>query len=173
MAKESGQKFIRRNRPPRVHITYENPTNAEEKVEIPFVMGVLADLSGNTPGVEKPEIANRKFLEFDMDNLDARMAAIQPGVSFRVDNKLGDNSTEKMGVNLRFDKMADFEPAAVARQIPAVAKLLEARMQLANLQRYVDGKVAAEEQLRKLLADPQLMQALKNRTVEQGGDGDQ
>jgi type VI secretion system protein ImpB len=173
MAKDSGQKFIRRNRPPRVHITYENPTNAEEKVEIPFVMGVLADLSGNTPGVEKPEIAQRKFLEFDMDNLDARMAAIQPGISFRVDNKLSDNSTEKMGVNLRFDKMADFEPAAVARQIPAVAKLLEARMQLANLQRYVDGKVAAEEHLRKLLADPQLMQALKDRTVEQGGDGEQ
>lgn len=173
MAKDSGQKFIRRNRPPRVHITYENPANAEEKVEIPFVMGVLADLSGNTPGVEKPEIAQRKFLEFDMDNLDARMAAIQPGVSFRVDNKLADNSTEKMGVNLRFDKMADFEPAAVARQVPAVARLLEARMQLANLQRYVDGKVAAEEHLRKLLADPQLMQALKDRTIEQGGDGEQ
>jgi type VI secretion system protein ImpB len=173
MAKDSGQKFIRRNRPPRVHITYENPANAEEKVEIPFVMGVLADLSGNTPGVEKPEIPQRKFLEFDMDNLDARMAAIQPGVSFRVANKLTDNSSDKMGVELRFEKMADFEPAAVAKQIPAVAKLLEARMQLANLQRYMDGKVAAEDQLRKLLADPQLMQALKNRTVEQGGDGEQ
>jgi type VI secretion system protein ImpB len=170
MAKESGQKFIRRNRPPRVHITYENPANAEEKVEIPFVMGVMADLSGNTPGVEKPEIPERKFLEFDMDNLDARMAAIQPGVSFRVDNKLVENSTEKMGVSLRFDKMADFEPAAVARQVPAVAKLLEARMQLANLQRYVDGKSAAEDQLRKLLADPQLMLALKNRTVGPGNE---
>jgi len=135
-------------------------------------MGVLADLSGNTPGVEKPEIAQRKFLEFDMDNLDARMAAIQPGVSFRVANKLTDNSTDKLGVELRFEKMADFEPAAVAKQIPAVAKLLEARMQLANLQRYMDGKVAAEDQLRKLLADPQLMQALKNRTVEQGGEGE-
>jgi type VI secretion system protein ImpB len=173
MAKDSGQKFIRRNRPPRVHITYENPANAEEKVEIPFVMGVLADLSGNTPGVEKAEIAQRKFLEFDMDNLDARMAAIQPGVSFRVDNKLGDDPKQKIGVELRFEKMADFEPAAVARQVPAVAKLLEARMQLANLQRYMDGKVAAEDQLRKLLADPALMQALKNRTVEQGGDGEQ
>jgi len=172
MAKDSGQKFIRRNRPPRVHITYENPANAEEKVEIPFVMGVLADLSGNTPGVEKPEIAQRKFLEFDMDNLDARMAAIQPGVSFRVANKLTDNSSDKLGVELRFEKMADFEPAAVAKQVPAVAKLLEARMQLANLQRYMDGKVAAEDQLRKLLADPQLMQALKNRTVEQGGEGE-
>ena len=173
MAKESGQKFIRRNRPPRVHITYENPANAEEKVEIPFVMGVLGDLSGNTPGVEKPEIPQRKFLEFDMDNLDARMAAIQPGVSFRVANKLTDNSSDKLGVELRFEKMADFEPAAVAKQVPAVAKLLEARMQLANLQRYMDGKVAAEDQLRKLLADPQLMQALKNRTVEQGGEGEQ
>ncbi len=173
MARESGQKFIRRNRPPRVHITYENPTNAEEKVEIPFVMGVLADLSGNAPGVEKSEIANRKFLEFDMDNLDARMAAVQPGVSFRVDNKLSENSEEKMGVHLRFNKMADFEPAAVAKQVPAVAKLLEARMQLANLQRYVDGKAAAEDQLRKLLADPQLMQALKNRTIEQSSDSEQ
>jgi type VI secretion system protein ImpB len=173
MARESGQKFIRRNRPPRVHITYENPANAEEKVEIPFVMGVLADLSGNAPGVEKSEIANRKFLEFDMDNLDARMAAVQPGISFRVDNKLGESSDEKMGVSLRFNKMADFDPAAVAKQVPAVAKLLEARQQLANLQRYVDGKAAAEDQLRKLLADPQLMQALKDRTVEQSNDGEQ
>jgi type VI secretion system protein ImpB len=173
MARESGQKFIRRNRPPRVHITYENPANAEEKVEIPFVMGVMADLSGNAPGVEKPEIAQRKFLEFDMDNLDARMAAIQPGVNFSVENKLVDNSGEKMGVELRFDKMADFEPAAVARQVPAVAKLLEARKQLANLQRYVDGKVAAEEQLRKLLADPQLMLALKNRAAGQDDQSEQ
>ena len=164
MARESGQKFIRRVRPPRVHITYENPANAEEKVEIPFVMGAMADLSGNAPGVEKSDIVDRKFLEFDMDNLDARMAAIQPGLAFRVENKLGDESGEKIGVNLRFDKMADFEPGAVARQVPAVAKLLEARMQLANLQRYVDGKAAAETQLRNLLADPQLMQALKNRT---------
>ena len=172
MATDSGQKFIRRNRAPRVHITYEDPYDAERLVELPFVMGVLADLSGNTPGVEKQSIADRKFLEFDMDNLDARMAAIQPGINFRVANKLSEDSGEKMGVELRFDKMADFEPAAVARQVPAVARLLEARTQLANLQRYVDGKAAAEGQLRKLLADPQLMQALKNRTVEQGDDSE-
>ncbi len=166
MARESGQKFIRRVRPPRVHITYENPSNAEEKVEIPFVMGVLSDLSGNAPGAEKEDLADRKLLEFDMDNLDARMAAIKPGVTFRVDNKLSDNSTEKMGVQLQFNRMADFEPAAVARQIPALARLLEARQQLANLMRYMDGKVAAEESIRKLLADPQLMNALKNRVSE-------
>src|SRR5262245_11551752 len=170
MSRDSGQRFIRRNRPPRVHITYENPANAEEKVEIPFVMGVLADLSGNTPGVEKEEIAQRKFLDFDMDNLDARMAAIQPGVSFRVDNKLSDGAEEKMGVQLQFNKMADFEPAAVARQVPALAKLLEARQQLANLMRYMDGKVAAEDSLRKLLADPQLMTALRDRAPEAGGE---
>jgi type VI secretion system protein ImpB len=98
-----------------------------------------------------------------MDNIDGRMAAIQPGVSFRVENKLSENSGEKMGVSLRFDKMSDFEPAAVARQVPAVAKLLEARTQLSNLVRYMDGKMAAEESLRKLLADPQLMAALKKR----------
>lgn len=172
MARDSGQRFIRRNRPPRVHITYENPDNAEEKVEIPFVMGVMADLSGNNAGVEREDIANRKFLDFDMDNLDARMAAIQPGVSFKVDNKLNDGAGEKLGINLRFDKMADFEPAAVARQVPALAKLLEARQQLANLQRYMDGKVAAEDALRKLLADPQLMAALKSRAEEAGNEGE-
>jgi len=172
MARDSGQKFIRRNRPPRVHITYENPANAEEKIEIPFVMGVLADLSGNAPGVEKADIAQRKFLEFDMDNLDARMAAIQPGVSFRVTNKLSDNPDEKMAVNLRFNKMADLEPAAIAKQVPAMAKLLEARSQLANLMRYMDGKVAAEDSLRKLLSDPQLMAALKDRAAETRGEGE-
>jgi type VI secretion system protein ImpB len=163
MAKTSGQKFIKRNRPPRVHITYEDPTNAEQKIELPFVMGVMSDLSGNSPGTDKVDIEHRKFLDIDMDNIDKRMAAIQPGVSFRVANKLSENADEKMSVNLRFNKMSDFEPAAVAKQIPALAKLLEARTHLANLMRYMDGKVAAEESLKKLLADPQLMLALKNR----------
>lgn len=163
MAKHSGQRFIKRNRPPRVHITYDDPTNAEEKIELPFVMGVMSDLSGNSPGTDKVDIENRKFLDIDMDNIDKRMAAIQPGVTFRVANKLSENADEKLSVNLRFNKMADFEPAAVAKQVPALAKLLEARTHLANLLRYMDGKVAAEESLRKLLADPELMLALKNR----------
>jgi type VI secretion system protein ImpB len=169
MAKQSSQRFIKRNRPPRVHITYDDPTNAEEKIELPFVMGVMSDLSGNSPGVEKVDIKDRKFLDIDMDNIDNRMAAIQPGVSFRVTNKLSENSDEKMSVNLRFNKMADFEPAAVAKQVPALAKLLEARTHLANLMRYMDGKVAAEESLKKLLADPQLMLALKNRAESTDG----
>ncbi|MGY3466452.1 type VI secretion system protein ImpB [Bradyrhizobium sp. LM6.11] len=141
MATDSGQKFIRRNRAPRVHITYEDPYDAERLIELPFVMGVLSDLSGNNPGVEKTKVEERKFLEFDMDNFDSRMAAIQPGVTARVANRLSDGSDEKISVNLHFNKMADFTPVAVARQVPATAKLLEAREQLANLLRYMDGKV--------------------------------
>ena len=158
-----GQKFIKRNRAPRVHITYEDPYDSEKLVELPFVMGVLADLSGNTPGVEKSEIGDRKFLDFDMDNFDKRMEAIQPGVSFRVDNKLGDNPEEKMSVNLRFNKMDDFKPAEIAKQVPALAKLLEARQQLKNLQLYMDGKADAEAKLRELLNDPELMAALRDK----------
>ena len=172
MATDSGQKFIRRNRAPRVHITYEDPYDAERLIELPFVMGVLSDLSGNNSAVEKPKVEERKFLEFDMDNFENRMAAIEPGVTMRVENKLGDESGEKLTVNLKFEKMADFTPAAVARQVPATAKLLEARKQLANLLRYLDGKVAAEDQLKKLLSDPQLMSALNERAAARAIDSD-
>jgi type VI secretion system protein ImpB len=170
MATDSGQKFIRRNRAPRVHITYEDPYDAERLIELPFVMGVLSDLSGNNSSVEKAKLEERKFLEFDMDNFDARMAAIQPGIRMRVANKLGDDSSEKMSVELNFNKMADFTPVAIARQVPATAKLLEAREQLANLLRYMDGKVGAEDQLKKLLADPQLMAALQQRAAAKPTD---
>src|SRR4029078_11052626 len=102
MATDSGQKFIRRNRAPRVHITYEDPYDAERLIELPFVMGVLADLSGNNSSVEKSKIEERKFLEFDMDNFESRMAAIEPGIAMRVGNKLSDNPDEKMSVSMKF-----------------------------------------------------------------------
>jgi type VI secretion system protein ImpB len=174
MVSDSGQRFIRRNRPPRVHITYENPNNAEEKIELPFVMGVMADLSGNASPVEKEDMATRKFLDFDMDNFDKRMEAIAPAVQFRVDNKLGEEAeaNEKLSVNLRFSKIDDLSPASVARQVPALAKLLEARTQLANLLRYMDGKVAAEGQIKKLLNDPQLMAALRSRSSDPSSSND-
>lgn len=158
----SGQKFIRRNRMPRVHIAYDDPYDADKKIEIPFVMGVMADLSGNNPGVEKDDVAQREFLEFDMDNFDERMSRIEPGVSFAVDNKIGGEG-DKLSVDLRFKKMDDFNPAAIARQVEPVAKLLEAREALANLSRYMDGKVAAEDKLKELLNDPELMRALQER----------
>ena len=166
MARESGQKFIRRNRPPRVHITYENPANAEEKVEIPFVMGVMADLSGNTPGVEKEEIGNRKFLDFDMDNLDARMAAIQPGVSFRVENKLSDNAGEKDGRQPALQQDGGFR-AGGGRASGAgggeAARGATAACQSACATWTARSRLKIS--LRKLLSDPQLMAALKNRAV--------
>ena len=96
-----------------------------------------------------------------MDNFEKRMEAISPGVSLRVKNKLGPASDEKLSLNLRFDKMGDFSPAAVANQVPSLKKLLDARTQLANLLRFMDGKEAADQQLRKLLKDPQLMAALQ------------
>ncbi len=168
----SGQKFISRNRKPRVHITYEDPYDAEKLIELPFVMGVLADLSGNASEVAKPDMNDRAFLDIDMDNFDKRMAAIEPGLAMKVDNKLGDNAGEKLSVKIKFSKMDDFSPAAIARQIPATAKLLKAREQLANLLRYMDGKAAAEDTLKKLLADPQLMAALKEKMAEKSVDED-
>ena len=161
---DSGQKFIKRNRPPRVQIEYQDPHNGEKMVELPFVMGVMSDLSGNASEVEKPAIADRKFLEFDMDNFDNRMKAVKPGVAFKVTNRLGNAAgKEKMSVNLKFEKISDFNPAQVVRQIPALAKLLKARERLSNLQRYMDGKVAAEDQIRALLKDPELMRILQER----------
>jgi type VI secretion system protein ImpB len=163
MASDSGQKFIKRNRPPRVQISYEDPYDAEKQVELPFVMGVMSDLSGNASKVEKPAMAERKFSNVDMDNFDDYMESVEPAATFRVDNKLGEEDDEKMGINLTFKKMEDFEPAAIARQVPALDALLTAREQLSNLQRYMDGKVAAEDTLKELLNDPELMKALKKR----------
>ncbi len=166
---DSGQKFIRRNRAPRVHITYEDPYDADKLIELPFVMGVMADLSGNNPGEEKVDVGDRKFLDFDMDNFDKRMAAIKPGSKFTVANKLSDKPDEKLSVDLQFNKMDDFKPAAIARQVPALAKLLEAREQLKNLQLYMDGKADAEAKLQELLNDPSLMAALKQKMGKDGG----
>ncbi|MEM0907214.1 MAG: type VI secretion system contractile sheath small subunit [Pseudomonadota bacterium] len=158
-----GQGFIGRNRPPRVHITYEDPYDAEQLVELPFVMGVLADLSGNAAGKEKAEVGDRTFSKVDMDNFNQFMASIDPGVAMAVANKLDPDSAEKLMVKLNFNKIEDFSPAAVARAVPSTAKLLEAREQLQNLLRYMDGKAAASSQIKALLNNPELMKALKDR----------
>lgn len=163
MMSDSGQKFIKRNRPPRVQISYEDPYNAEKQIELPFVMGILSDLSGNASPVAKKPMAERKFSSVDMDNFEDYMASVEPTVTFRVENKLSGDGGEQMPVKLAFKKMEDFTPGAIARQVPALRSLLEAREQLSNLQRYMDGKVAAEDQLKKLLSDPELMKALKEK----------
>jgi len=157
MAK-SGQRFIKENRAPRVHIEYEVETfGSKQKVELPFVMGVMSDLSGKSH-VEKKTLADRDFLEFDMDNFDQRMAAIAPRAAFNVDNSL--TGEGKLAVDLTFNSMEEFSPGAVAKKVPALAQLLEARQQLNDLMVYMDGKDGAQELLDKLLKDPELLKAL-------------
>lgn len=163
MASDSGSGFIKRNRPPRVQIQYEDPYDSEKMVELPFVMGVMSDLSGNNPGVEPEAADDRKFSDVTKDTLDDYMGATRPGMTFMVGNKLDPESGQKMGVDLQFEKMEDLEPAAIARQVPALKKILEAREQLANLQRYMSAKPKAQEHLKKLLSDPELMAALADR----------
>jgi type VI secretion system protein ImpB len=158
VGKESSQKFIARNRAPRVQIEYDVEVyGAEKKVQLPFVMGVLADLSGQ-PAEPLAPVAERKFLDIDVDNFDDRLKAMKPRVAVQVPNTL--TGEGNLAVDLTFESMDDFTPAAVARKVDSLNKLLEARGQLANLMTYMDGKTGAEELIAKLLAEPALMQAL-------------
>ena len=157
-ASNSSQKFIARNRAPRVQIEYDVEIyGSEKKIELPFVMGVLADLSGK-PVEPLPGVDERKFLEIDIDNFDERMKAIAPRVAFSVPNTL--TGTGHVMVDITFESMDDFSPAAVANKVDALKQLLDARTQLSNLQTYMDGKAGAEDLVRKLLADPALMKSL-------------
>ncbi len=128
MAKASSQKFIARNRAPRVQIEYDVETyGSEKKVQLPFVVGVMADLSGKPEEALAP-VADRKFLEVDVDNFDDRMKAMKPRVAFMVPNTL--TGEGNIAVDITFESMDDFSPAAVARKVDALNKLLEARTQL-------------------------------------------
>jgi len=158
MAKESSQKFIARNRAPRVQIEYDVELyGAEKTVQLPFVMGVLSDLSGK-PAEPLPPVADRKFQEIDVDNFDDRLRSMKPRVAFQVPNTLtGDGN---LNVELTFESMDDFSPAAVARKVDSLNKLLEARTQLSNLLTYMDGKSGAEELITQVLNDPDLLKSL-------------
>ena len=167
-SKSSAQKFIARNRAPRVQIEYDVEIgNAEKKVQLPFVMGVLADLSGD-PTDALPPVAERKALQIDVDNFDQRLKAMKPRAAFTVPNKL--TGEGNLSVDITFESMDDFSPAAVARKVGALNKLLEARTQLANLVTYLDGKTRAEDLVAKALGDPTLLQALAS-APNAGGDG--
>ena len=154
----SSQKFIARNRAPRVQIEYDVELyGAEKKVQLPFVMGVLSDLSGK-PSEPLPPVADRKFLEIDVDNFDSRMKAMKPRVAFQVPNTL--TGEGNLNVEITFENMDDFSPAAVAKRVDALSKLLEARQQLANLITFMDGKSGAEDLIAKVIQDPALLQSL-------------
>ena len=161
MGSESSQKFIARNRAPRVQIEYDVELyGSEKKVHLPFVQGVMADLAGN-PAEALPPIADRKFMEFDVDNFDDRMKAMKPRAAFRVDNTLTGEGNLPVGIT--FEKMEDFSPEAIARKVEPLRKLLEAREELSNLVTYMDGKSGAEELLAKVMKDPELMKTLKDQ----------
>ena len=155
---QSSQKFIARNRAPRVQIEYDVELyGAQKKIQLPFVMGVMSDLSGN-PSEALPPVADRKFLEISVDNFDDRLKAIKPRAAFQVPNTL--TGEGNLNVELNFENMDDFSPAAVAREVGALNELLEARQQLSNLVTYMDGKSGAEALIAKVLHDPALLKTL-------------
>jgi type VI secretion system protein ImpB len=164
MAKPSGQKFIGRNRAPRVQIEYDVELyGAQKKVQIPFVMGVLSDLSGDAKEAQPP-VDERKFVAVDAENFDDRMKSIGPRVAINVPNTL--TGQGQLAVDMTFESLEDFSPAAVARKVDALKKLLEARTQLANLITYMDGKAGAEELIAKILNDPALLKSLAAQPAE-------
>lgn len=170
MAKMSSQKFIARNRAPRVQIEYDVELyGAEKKIQLPFVMGVMADLSGK-PSEALPPVADRKFLQIDVDNFNERLKAMKPRAAFQVPNTL--TGEGNLSVDITFESMDDFSPAAVARKVGTLNQLLEARTQLANLITYMDGKSGAEELVAKLLQDPALLQALASTPKPQAQPGE-
>jgi type VI secretion system protein ImpB len=162
------QKFIARNRAPRVQIEYDVETyGAEKKVQLPFVMGVMADLSGKSE-VPVAAVADRKFLEVDVDNFDSRMKAMKPRVQFRVPNKL--TGEGELSVDMSFESMDDFTPAAVAAKVDGLKQLLEARQQLSNLVTYMDGKTGAEELIAKVVKDEALLKSLAAARAPKEGE---
>jgi type VI secretion system protein ImpB len=155
---QSSQKFIARNRAPRVQIEYDVELyGAEKKIQLPFVMGVLADLSGKPAKAPDP-VEQRKALPIDVDNFDERLKAMKPRVAFQVPNTL--TGEGNISVDITFESMDDFSPAAVARKVDALNTLLQARTQLNNLLTYMDGKSGAGDLIAKVLQDPALLQSL-------------
>jgi type VI secretion system protein ImpB len=151
MANQNGQKFIRQNRAPRVQIEYDvELEGAQKKVDLPFVMGVMADLSGN-PAEALPDIVSRKFLEVDIDNFDKRMKAVKPRLTIKVPNTL--TGEGQLSVEMTFENMDDFSPSRIAEKVEPLRKLLEQRKELDALKARIDGKVKVEEALDKLLND--------------------
>ncbi|MDR1424985.1 MAG: type VI secretion system contractile sheath small subunit [Azoarcus sp.] len=165
--KNSGQKFIARNRAPRVQIEYDVEVyGAEKKIQLPFVMGVMSDLSGK-PKEELPSVLDRKFLEIDIDNFDERMKAIKPRVAFAVENTL--TGEGQIAVDITFNGMDDFSPAAIAQNVEPLRQLLQARTELNNLLTYMDGKTGAEDLLTEVLKDPTLLKSLASVPAQQTG----
>lgn len=170
MASESTQHVLDRVRSPRVHITYDVEIgDAIEMKELPFVVGVLADLAGK-PDEPLPRLRDRKFIDIDRDNFDAVLKGMKPRLAFRVDNQLADDDT-KMAVELHFNSMDDFEPEQVVNQVEPLRKLLEVRQQLSDLLAKTDGKDRLSEQLQDIISNTELLQQV-SKEAGLGASGD-
>lgn len=170
MGKDSGAKFIGRNRAPRVQIDYDCEVLSEKKRELPFVMGVLADLSGKSED-PLPSLGDRKFTEIDNENFDDVLKNNKPRAAFQVDNTL--TGEGKMSVDLTFEKMSDFSPDVIAQKVEPLRKLLEARTQLSNLTSFMDGKDDAEAVLQGLLGNEALLKSLMESAAPEAEASDE
>jgi len=159
--REGTQKKLSRVRPPRVHITYDVEVgDAIEMKEIPFVMGVLSDLSGK-PEEALPRLRDRKFVEIDRDNFNAVLNGMKPRLAYRVDNKLGDDDS-KIGVELRFNNIEDFEPEQVVNQVEPLRKLADARKKLSDLLAKMDGNDRLVELMDEIIQNSDALQKLNS-----------
>jgi type VI secretion system protein ImpB len=160
MMAQGTQKKLERVRPPRVSITYEVETGgAIEMKELPFVMGVLADLSGN-PAQPLPRLKERKFVEVNPDNFDTVLKSAQPRVQFTTENKLQADGS-KIAVDLKFESLEDFSPDKVAEQVKPLRELLELRTKLADLRGKLQGNDKLEEILQETINDAESMRKLR------------
>jgi type VI secretion system protein ImpB len=173
MAKEGTQKKLERVRPPRVNISYEVETGgAIEMKELPFVMGVLGDFSGQ-PVEPLAKLKDRKFVEATLDNFDDVLASMKPHLAFSVENKLSDDpNAGKLGIDLTFKSMDDFSPDAVARQVKPLKELLDLRAKLADLRGSLQGNDKLEDILQSTLSDEEKLKKLKAELEAQGGGKD-
>jgi type VI secretion system protein ImpB len=159
----NSQKAIARNRAPRVQIEYDVELyGAEKKVSLPFVMGVMADLSGK-PTEPLPKIEDRSMMEINAENFDERLKGVKPRVAFNVPNTM--TGEGNLAVDMTFESLDDFSPAAVTAKVTGLKDLLKARQELSNLLSYMDGKSGAEELLNKILQDPALLKALSQKAA--------
>jgi type VI secretion system protein ImpB len=159
---------LNRVRKPRVHITYEVETEGAEILrELPFVVGIMGDFSGDPTAPLKP-LVDRKFVQIDRDNFDQVMASMTPGLKLKVDNKLADDGTQ-MAVDLKFNSLDDFEPARVASQVPALAALLETRAKLRDLMSKADRSEELENLLEQVLKSEDDLKALSGELNKKEG----
>jgi type VI secretion system protein ImpB len=166
---DSTQKKLERVRPPRIQISYEVETGgAIEMKELPFLMGVLGDFTGHATE-PLPKLKDRKFVEVNPDNFDEVLASMKPHLAFTVDDKLSEDSDKKLGVDLNFRSLDDFSPDAVAKQVPALNKLLELRTELANLRANLQTNDKLDEVLQATLGDADKMNKLRSELGLEGG----